>query len=348
MKPLRRDVVEQALQQEIGSQFLTALRRLPADVDPSIATDAVMRLLGPGGKLEWLFARNCQGLPAPVISLVLDCLARAASGDPVHLFLREAMRLRGERALEDAWASALLALLDLSSSYAWGSKQKKAKFRALANAPPMLAAAQAAVVGSKTPPVAMLAVLAAHGGEEAADALLTVFSGGALDERLEQLATHAADTPAMQSLLSSVSQRLETSASAGPFAAFARSAWGFDPGRARVSLSFGSALTSTHPGQQGLSRYQAGARFDSDREPWWSAWISDLTEHDPRERSISFSSNDARLRAPGLEACAVEELPRWFAETGKKLGAGGWRAPMVLGSLRGKKRDAVVRWLLGG
>lgn len=341
MKRLSREAAERALQERKGPDFIAALRAVPDGVSPPVVAEAAAQLLAQVGNGPWFFARNCQGLPAPVIEALLVRLEQEPGGLPI--FLREAMRLRGSLSVSEAWRTALLAVLDLTSSYAWGSKQLKAKFRALAGDPRMLASIQAAVVGARMVPLSLLAVLATHGGEEAADALLTVFEKGR-HGAIEQLATHAAKTPAMQALLASSTQAAEAAEKSGPFSQFALAAWGFEVPRGRVSISFGSEERGTIPGQQELSRYQGGVHFSTSGGAWWTVSLTDITESNPREASIGFSPTFNRT-AMGLEACAVEEIPEWIANAGRVLKT-RWRPPTVWGSVRGKKRDVIAAWLL--
>ena len=286
MKRLSKEAAERALQERSSESFTTALRAVPDGVSPALVVDALLYVLSDRGHGPWFFGRNCRALPEHVIEALLVRLAEEPMRDrAIAIFLRESMRLRGELSVREAWNSALLAVLDLTSSYAWGAKPLKAKFRALADNPRMLAAIQAAVVGARVAPLSLLGVLATHGGEEAADALLTVFERGQ-HGALEQLATHAAKTPAMDSLLASSTEAAEATERNGPFSNFALATWGVEMPRGQVGLRFHGDVAST----PGHARYYGIVYFSTSGATWWSVSLTDTTIEPPGEGAIGFGA----------------------------------------------------------
>lgn len=312
------------------------LKRLPPDVNPSLAAEVALELLA---NRVWPFARQCQRLPAPVVREVLRRLTAENSTEPVKVFLREALRLSTGPVVE-AWAGALLALLDLDSEYVWGSKQKRAKFAALAANPQLLAALQAAVVATPTPPMAMLAVLAADGSEASADALLATFAQAKVaDDRLAKLATHAAKTPAMAALLTSAESRSAAKSKASPAILFAREQLGLEVEVLSVHVTVGSVELNAN----NVPRYQGSFDVDSKWDQYWAIGLSsvgtDATIRSTHVRMGAVVRDDLKLGG-----CELVDAPRWFAAAAKKLGV-SLRAGSQRGSLRGKKRELVAKWL---
>ncbi len=187
-------------------------------------------------KTSWYAARHSKRLPARLIRAVL---ADWASQNPptFHpLFFTLAVKADlDDAALQAAWAAALQATLDLNTSYAWGSQQRKAKIAGLAGQPTILAALQAAVVagrGRTQGPgfglsMDVLAVLAADASEASLDALMahvervaTVDRGGF--DLLELLKTHAQPTPGVDAMFARIAERLKERRQASPALAFAQ------------------------------------------------------------------------------------------------------------------------------
>jgi hypothetical protein len=338
-KPFTKADADDRLRQEDWRDDL--MKRLPDDVDVNLAASAALRVLE---NRAWGFGRSCQRLPTTVIREVLARLENEKKPEAVRIFLREVMRLSEGRALEDAWTAALLAVLDLDTEYGWGSKQKKAKFRGLAQNPVTLAAIQAAVVGAANPPLDMLAVLANDGGEASADALLAVFALGRHDPWLEYLKTHAAKSAAIEALLSGVSARLEKKEAASPALVFARDVLGLEVAK----LSVRATLNSVETNSNRVPLYQGSLAIDSSSEAWWSVHLSRVDAASLDFVSTGFGMGAGAMRDDlKLGRCAVEELPRWVAATAKKLNV-RWHVSTPYGSLRGKKREAFTAWLFGG
>ncbi|GEN10365.1 hypothetical protein SAMN05443572_11034 [Myxococcus fulvus] len=203
-----------------------ALKKLPEDVDPVLAAGAALRLLSEDGSSFWSFGRHCQQLPAPVIRAVLERLA----GDvrPGVFFLRESVDLEGsDEALRASWRMALQGLLDLDVTYGWGSKQRKAKLRGLAENPVLLQSLQTVVVASEEVSRDMLAVLTIDASEASLDALIphverAVLSQGWELDRLEDLRTHARSTPALDALFERMEALLQARRARSPALELAR------------------------------------------------------------------------------------------------------------------------------
>jgi hypothetical protein len=325
------------------------LKALPPDVDPELAADAAMTLVWKGVWTEsWRFARACGRLPPPAIRAVLRRLP-AAPG-PHAVVLRDLVPLElDDAALEAAWGGALQALLDLQTSYGWGSKQKRAKLQALAAEPRLLGAVQAAAGACEEAPVDLLAVLAIDASEASVDALLPHVERAAREkdrglDLLQRLRTHARSTPTLDALLARVEGLLEAREAASPALLLAR------------ELGFGEVETFwffTLFGSTGLDRsnvpvYQVSLRVDSREADWLSVHVSGPVGMELRIPGTSFGADAVHRDELGLGRCAASELPQWLARSARKLGV-TWSLSQVdpSTSVRGKKRERLARWLRG-
>ncbi len=331
--------------------LLETLQRLPDDVDPALAADAALSLVRDGRyHSTWLFARRGRQLPGPVIRAVLERLASTQRRHAYALFLLEAIpheATGGE--LQASWTSALDALLALQTTYAWGSKQRRAKLGALAASPRFLAAIQSAVVGSEDAMPDMLAVLASIGTAEAVDALLPRFVRAEQDrsellDELERLKTHAAKTPAMEAMFASIDRHLQVRNDTSPALAFAR-ALGFEVAAFSVRVS----LTSTALNRSRVPVIQGGVTIDSTRPVWFSLNLSRVDSHfGGLSSGTSFNNEQAWSDGLGLGRCEPAELPAWLDRAAQRLGITWTTDPRPGGTLRGKKRDQFVKWLFTG
>jgi len=233
------------------------------------------------------------------------------------------------------------ALLDLNVTYAWGSRQRKAKLQALAKRPRVVSSIQSAVVGSANASLDMLAVLAIDSSEASIDALLPLFSDGKQQARLEALATHAAKTPAMNALLAGATRNREAKERASSAVEVIGRLVG-DPALERVkfSLSFGSTESETG----NVPVIQAHLSVNSVHDAWWSVSVARVDRAMQMPRTW-FGADGVKQDKLGIGACTFEELPTWVAKTAKKLKV-TFRVAYFSGSLRGKKRDALTSWLL--
>lgn len=331
---LKRAEAEEWLQEP--SRRVEALGRLPDDVDPELAANVVLSLIKPEAPSSWFFADTCKHLPASVIRAVL---ARLRSGPrrADFIFLTEAVSEGPE--LVEQWQSALKGLLDLQTSYAWGSKQRRAKLKALAENPRFLAALQTAVVGGEHVLDDMLAALAADGSEASVDALLPRFVAAQKDrsELLDQLAkvkTHAARTPAMDEMLSSLREGLDERNAASPALAFAREL-GLEVKRFKVYVRLHSTATNA----QGAPIVQCAVTVDSTSPVWLSVHLVQL-EADKR---TSFTSERSQGDELELGRCEARELPAWIERASAKFGV-TW-APETPGT---KHETLFAQWVRRG
>lgn len=335
-KLLTKAEAEKALRERVWAG--DPLKRLPEDVDAQLAADVVLESFA---SRVWGFARRCQQIPPSVIREVLRRLDAEQAADPIKVFLREYVRVSQGRPVREVWKEALLALLDLDSEYAWGSKQKKAKFSALAARPSIVAAMQAAVVVTAKPPLAMLAVLAAEGGETSADALLSIFAqGGVADTRLTHLETHAAKTPAMAALLESAESRAVAKSKASPAIAFAKEHLGLE----LDALSVHVTVNSVELNRNHVPRFQGSFDIDSSWDQFWAVSITEVVSSGTRFPGTYVRMGDVVRDELKLGVCQLVEAPRWLAAAAKKLGV-TWNVSVSRSSLRGKKRELVVAWL---
>ncbi|MFP2960462.1 hypothetical protein ACLEPN_22230 [Myxococcus sp. 1LA] len=337
---------------ENWEQFTQALKALPADVDPELAAQAALSLIeGPRVSL-WSFGRKCQQLPAPVIRALLNRLE--ADSRPHAYFLREAVRRDApDSELQAAWKAALLGLLDLETTYAWGSKQRKAKFQALADNPALLQAIQTAVVACEQVSLDMLAVLTVDASDASVDALIphverAVQSQGWELDRLEDLRKHARATPAMDDLFARMQALLQSRRARSPALDLAR------------QLGFGEQETFWFTAYWGdaireeagfLTRnYNGHISVDSRKPVWFQVLLSKREGLLSMDRaSTRFDNEKLHEDDLGVGACEPLQLPAWLARAARHLGTEwsvGTSAPRT--NLRGKKREQLAEWLRSG
>ncbi|MFT3709907.1 MAG: hypothetical protein QM817_19935 [Archangium sp.] len=349
MKPLSKEKAEEALRgegREGWKKKRDALQRLPADVDAELAARVALSQIGDGYNAGWGFGRACQRLPPHVIRRVVELLP-AESQSAQRIFLREAMRgdQKNDAALVNAWVLALQSLLDLSLTYAWGSKQRKAKLKALAGHPQIVSAIQAAVVGSDGGTIDMLAVLAIDASDASIDALLPVFSKGDPYSRLEMLKVHATMNAAMTAMLEMVTKRRTSKEEASGAAAFVSKVLALDEPLKTVKCTVW--LSSEQLNRSGVPLYQGTLVIDSKWDSWWSVAITQVTGAFEMKRTGFGASEDVDDEL-GLGHCTIHDLPKWLAAAAKKLKV-KWNTDAVArGSLRGKKRDELTAWVFSG
>jgi len=319
------------------------LKRLPDDVDAALAAAHVLSMIPDDSASAWGLGRSCQRLPATVIREVVRLLPNEATS-VVRLFLREYVTPSlADAALKDAWVEAMHALLDLNVTYAWGSRQRKAKLQSLAKRPRVVSAVQAAVVGSANASLDMLAVLAIDSSEASIDALLPLFSDGKQQARLEALATHAAKTPAMKALLAGATRNREAKERTSSAVEVIGRLVG-DPSLERVKFSVSFGSTELQRGDVPL--IQAYLSVNSAKDVWWSMSVTRV-DRAWKMPTNSFGAEGAKQDDLDLGSCAFEELPTWVEQAAKKLQV-EFRVAFLSGSLRGKKREAFTAWLLPG
>jgi hypothetical protein len=329
---------------------------------PEVETDALVRaLLGIVGQ-SFTLGRNCKLLPARLIRALLDeplpprrpawvaerectCLLRNL------IFLKQAVpRTLDDAGLELAWQAGLQALLDLQTTYAWGSKQRRAKIAGVAREPRLLEGVQAAAVAVESTAALgadFLAVLAADGSEASADALLPHFhraitDGSGLD-LLQRLRTHAAATAANQSMLATVAERLGERSATSPVLALAPQLGLADkPRELWFTVYFGSAQRQHNE----VPRFQGHVVIDSRSKRWLSVHITGPVVE---QRNTSFDNEQLWCDTLQLGGGVLEDLPSYLARAAEKLGTEwNWgEAHVFRSSLRGNKRAAAISWLRG-
>lgn len=322
------------------------LKAAPEGTDPGIFAEAFVPLFL---KSTWRLSRHHQKLRAELIRAVLLRFEQGQSMQSV--FLRASVDTSLDDAeLQQAWAAGLVALLDMQTTYAWGSKQRKAKIARLAQQPKMVAALQAAAVGAKAVGLDALAVLAAEGSEASMDALLPHVerasnSPGGYLEVLTRLKVHAKHTPTLEAMFAKIDGTLSEKKAASKAIALAR----------QIGLGelkdfwFDQWFSSTERTQNRVPHYQGTIRVQSTEQGWFSVSLSELpmSGFSAGYRGSYFTSELTRSDELSLGAPKPEELPQWLAAAAKKLKV-EWdfgRGPRTL--LRGKKRSLLAAWLRG-
>jgi hypothetical protein len=312
------------------------LRALPPGVDPVIAAQAAVDLIreADGYHPTWLFVRSARTLPVNVIREVLPRLPPM----PHAVFLREAFD--GSLA---SWDAAIEALVWLQSSYGWGSKPMRQRLRAIASNPRLLGALQASVVASAEGDerdLPALAVLASDGSEASLDALLPVFTRALAkrDDGLDDLArleTHAASTPALKAMFAQLASLRAERQQASP-ARLVAQAMGLDSDDFEVHVSMSSVEARDR-----LAIAQGHVGLDSTRVDWFRVSIH-------RQGLTSFDQHRVWKDDLGLGRCDALALPGWLASTATRLGIRwSWQTASMRGSVRGKRRAAIIAWLAG-
>jgi hypothetical protein len=338
-------------------RFASVLRARP----PELSVDAlVLALLGLIGD-SFVFGRYCKRLPAWLIRPLLDEPLPPRMPPQLEeprrkyvvrnlIFLKQAVpRALDDAALEAAWLAGLQALLDLQTTYAWGSRQRRAKITGVARAPQLLEGVQAAAVAVDSAAALgadFLAVLAADGSEASADALLPHFhraitDGSGLD-LLQRLRTHAAATPANQSMLATVAARLgERNATSPALALAAR--FGLDKPR---ELWFTVRFASSQQHSQVEPRFSGHVAVDSRSQRWLRV---DIVGPVSERRRTSFDNQQLWSDTLQLGIGTLDNLPDYLARAAEQLGVTwSWdEAHVFRASLRGEKRGATISWLRG-
>lgn len=306
------------------------LRSLPETVDVEPVVAVVTELIDHG---IFYFARNCQRLPAPVIR---EVITRELPG-MIPMFLRLAVPADAKpAALVKAWQRALAALLDLQLTYAWGSKQRRTKLRALAKDRQMLAAIQGTAAHRDDVPLDMLAVLVADGSDASFDALVRHIAVPDRLDRLARLRTHAVHTPALDALFAEIDGALGARNAASGVLAL-----GPLIGVGEVdTLWFQASISSREHTEHRIPRVQANVRVDSRHASPFRVYLT------ARGKTTQFTGT--KLDDPlELGRCEPAELPGWLAQTAKRLRI-TWDVHYLRSGLRGGKRDRVASWLMSG
>ncbi len=333
-----REEAEAILKGEDRRQQYALLKQLPPDVDPRLAAKAVLSYLGPN---NWSFARNCRRVPAAVVEAMLGQLPEHHT--PMATFL--SAYLPGQSDPSAAWERALNAMLDLDLTYAWGSKQRRAKFAALAKDPQLVAALQATAVGWEDVKPDILAVLTVDASDASLDALMPHFERAAksLDrglDTLERLKTHATLTPQMKAMFARVDAMLEGRNASSPALELARNI-GFG---ALPVFWFRASFYSDDAQPHSSGSVHASISVDSRSPNWLSASISRWSNQQRHSTTLSVRGlvNDDL----GLGGAPAEQLPRWLADAAVRLKIPwSFESGYLSTSLRGARRDRLQAWI---
>tara|TARA_R110002073_G_scaffold208011_2_gene368299 strand:+ start:37009 stop:38076 length:1068 start_codon:yes stop_codon:yes gene_type:complete len=319
------------------------LKNLPEDVDATLAAQRLVELLERSG---YWFARNQRKqTPVPVILEVARLLGASLAtmegrGKEASVLLVERLRLRDpDEEIQDAWRSALQTMLDIQTTYGWGSKQRKAKLRALSEDAAAVVALQAAVVGCEAPSLDSLVVLALEGSDESLDALLPHFATsdvGRRFERLEQLRTHIPrdGSPADQ-LLADAEKQLAEHRDESPALEFATHLGFGRPKNFWFRYEIGTVARSPNGYNP---RFRCIINVDSRTQEWF--WV---TVYEVEERRRTSFGNGEPIDELGLGTSTPETLPAWLASVAKALDC-PFGPSHVSSSLRGKKRTILQDW----
>lgn len=285
---------------------------------------------------HYRFARSTEALPPELIARVLAALVKQRKG-PAVLFLQTAV---DERDLQPTWRAAVNALKGFQSDYAWGSKEKRRVLEGAAKNARLLAATQAATVGSDKVPDAYLAVLALDGGDASLDALMPHFDRALKDpsrlDALEKVARFASkSSPGLAALLARVETELQQRKEGAPSLQLARRLGFTDGPRFRIDLGV-SAL--------GDSEVALQLRVDSASPHDFTLWVM-KKPFTPGPRTI-LKGQVVEEDSLGLGPCTVEQLPDYLARAQAKLKV-RWDTKQPRASyLKGKRLEAFLAWLL--
>jgi hypothetical protein len=305
---------------------------------PPITVDRALVALEHGS--YWIVGNRATITP----TFVRELLARD-SNFARHMMLKLAVPLDcSDDELMQRWNRAAEASRGLDLTHAWGSKQRKERFRQLAADREMLAAIQGAVAMNDSPPIDMLAVLVADGSDGSIDALIPHL-GGALESGdvrvnwLRDLRTHAADTPRLNALFAELDTTYATRNAKSPALAL-----GVVIGLGALDeLWFDFAANSTKVDSFRAPVVQGTVRVDSRTPNWFNVWMSSAGAKGFSGYGVDALPAIDRL---GLGPCDPAQLPAWLANTAKKLDV-EWIAFAPMTNLRGKKRARLAEWLAG-
>ncbi len=322
-----------------------ALKALPPGVDVELVAKVVGDQLG-DARSVWSVARHSKKLAAPIVRALVERLASVPG--PSAIFLR--VYLSGADDLALAWEQAMFRLLSLDTTYAWGSKQKRAKLEALAAEPKVIEALHAAVVSTQLMRMDWLAVLAIDASEASVDALMPHFERAAQDkgrslDLLLELKRFASPTPSMTQLVARVDALVEERNSSSPALDFAaRRGFG-----ALKHFWFDLFLASDVQNVNGVPQSQGRLHIDSRQPSWFWCQVSRV---DPEVRDFlgtRFGGRGEPIDLLKLGTCEADEVPQWLKAAGDKLRCTWdleYGRPRT--SLRGRKRLQMLNWLQTG
>lgn len=268
-------------------------------------------------------------LTEPELAEVTVALKALKKKDPKDIAVLEMLRLGV------SWRDAMKVMFDLECAWGWGSKQLKKKFKTNAARPEVVTALQAAVLVSPKPDDHMLAILAVDGSEASVDALLPIFASGKNDLLLERLKVHAAKTPALTAMFEQVRGRIATRAAGNPATNFINRVLDADLKSVDIDFHFQSRTLRGSSAKPINAQLRLTSR---EGKPWWSLWMHEFAQ------VIECKANKPIL-VP-FTFTSIEGVPAWLEAYRKQRGV-KWVRPDLTGTLRGKKREAFARWVLG-
>lgn len=316
----------------LRAQISESIRKLPADIDPVVAADVVLELLVDSA---WAFSRECKRLPPTVMRELL----RRRPTDSTHVYLTLAVDPdEPDAVLEKSWGRAVQGLADLETINSWHSKQKRAKFLALAETDHLLHAIRGASANGDNVSNNMLAVLVADGSDESIDALVPHLEpiGDRLDA-MRLLRVHAKDTPRLRTLFAQLDDDAEKAGS--PAQRIAR----------LVGLPhekqfwFTASIWSATPEHQ-LPAVQLHITIDSRKAAWFGVNVA-KTARGTIAGCTTFTHELVHDDGLDLGRCEAGDLPTWLIKVAKRLRV-TWDTPLISSSVRGAKRTQISSWLL--
>ncbi|HEY6037938.1 MAG TPA: hypothetical protein VIV58_26845, partial [Kofleriaceae bacterium] len=191
----------------------------------------------------------------------------------------------------------------------------------------------------------MLGVLALDGSPESIDALLphldpALVAGDVRLDLIQRLRKYAAETPAIQAILSEVDATLAQRAAASPALALPPviGIGELDTFWVHVWVTFSPVARAPGPPIQG------SVSIDCRRTNWFHVHLSRTTVHGGR---TGFTADNQTIDDLGLARCDAANLPAWLAASASKLGM-RLEVGKPRTNLRGKNRQRLIAWLGGG
>ena len=202
----------------------------------ALDSKTALTLLGRGGVFWAKFAAFARDLSAKQILALMAALEKRASHDAT-IFLRALLDTSSDQSVLATWREGLEGLQSIQS-YPFDATKKAKKLRQIAKSDRVLAAWQAAAVGSARVQTDVLALLLIDSSEASIDALMPLFQRSlGVPARLEQLESVARyETPATAAMFGLTRQALSASRGTSPVLAFGEKLGLASKGRFRVTV----------------------------------------------------------------------------------------------------------------
>ena len=248
--------------------LLKAIRYAPHDADPVLWARASLRLF----LHSFQFDKECHRLSAATIRSFFEQLPPSVEAQAV--FLRAAVDLElTDRALEDAWTTAMQCQVALQVTHAIGAASRRSKVPGIAKNPRLLGAIQASVASLPYASEGQLVVLVHDGSEASVDALLPVFERAVADEnsaeldRLLTLRAPAKRTAALDAMFAKVDSLISARSASSPGLHFAAQSLGLE---GLEAIYFGATVRSSQLTSGNVPRVLCTLRVDSRKKPWFT------------------------------------------------------------------------------